>query len=111
MKRWHALALPHIETKGLTETWIDFLQAWPRVKSPKGAKMATIMEKALQAPMPKAAERYEEEPIRRLVALCRQLDRGRAEARSSSCVARPACCLGCLTCRRIGGCFSWTTTR
>ena len=37
--------------------------------------MATIMEKALQAPMPKAAERYEEEPIRRLVALCRQLDR------------------------------------
>ena len=37
--------------------------------------MATIMEKALQAPLPEVAGRYEDEPIRRLVALCRQLDR------------------------------------
>ena len=37
--------------------------------------MATIMEKALQAPLPEAAGRYEDEPIRRLVALCRQLGR------------------------------------
>ena len=75
VKRWHTLALPNILTREFTETWIDFLQAWPRVKSPKGAKMAAIMEKALQLPMPKAAERYEDEGIRRLVALCKQLDR------------------------------------
>ena len=75
VKRWHTLALPKILTREFTETWIDFLQAWPKVKSPKGVKMAAIMEKALQSPMPKAAERYEIEEMRRLVSLCRQLDR------------------------------------
>lgn len=73
VKRWHALALPYIATKEFTETWIDFLMAWSRVKIPKGATMTSIMQRALEAPLPKAAERYDEEPIRRLVALCRQL--------------------------------------
>jgi hypothetical protein len=73
VQQWHALALPNIGTKEFTETWIDFLQAWPRVKIPKGATMVSIMQKALEVPMPKAAERYEGEPIRRLVALCKQL--------------------------------------
>ena len=31
------------------------------------------MQRALEAPLPEAAKRYDEEPIRRLVALCRQL--------------------------------------
>jgi hypothetical protein len=75
VKRWHTLALPNITTKEFAETWIDFLQAWPRVKIPKGATMMSIMRKALECPMPKAAARYEEEPLRRLVALCCQLDR------------------------------------
>jgi hypothetical protein len=73
VKRWYALALPDISTKEFTETWIDFLKAWPRVKIPKGATMASIMQRALEAPLPKAAERYAEEPIRQLIALCRQL--------------------------------------
>ncbi len=74
VQRWHTLALPYIQTKEFTETWIDFLRAWPGVKKPKGITMANIMDKAMRA-MPKAARRYEEEPIRRLVALCRQLGR------------------------------------
>ena len=48
--------------------------------------MATIMEKALQAPMPRAATRYEDEPIRRLVALCKQLHvEGKGEPFFLSC--------------------------
>jgi hypothetical protein len=73
VKQWHTLALPHIETKDFTETWIDFLQAWPRVKIPKGATMEAVMQKALELPPPKIAEQYEDGPIRRLIALCRQL--------------------------------------
>ena len=75
VQRWHKLAMPIIKTKEFSETWIDFLQAWPRVKIPKGATMTTIMQKALEAPMPPVAERYEEERIQRLVALCYQLGR------------------------------------
>jgi len=70
---WHSRALPNIETKGFTETWIDFLRAWPRVRSPKGAAVAAAMQRALRAPMPRAAEQYEEEPLQKLVMLCRQL--------------------------------------
>jgi hypothetical protein len=75
VERWHTRALPYIRTKSFTDTWIDFIHAWPVVKIPKGATMASIMQKALDGPMPKVAEQYEDGPIRRLVALCHQLDR------------------------------------
>jgi hypothetical protein len=75
VERWHALALPNIGTEPVEETWSDFVYGWSRVKYAKGATMEAVMEKALAAPMPKVAERYEGEPILRLVALCRQLDR------------------------------------
>ena len=90
VKRWHALALPYIETKDFSETWIDFLQGWPKVKIPKGVTMNAIMQKALESPLPQVAKRYEEEPIRRLVALCRQL--GQADGRTFF-----------LSCRTAGG--------
>ncbi len=42
-------------------------------ENPQGATMQTIMQKALTSRMPKAAQRYDDAGIRRLISLCRQL--------------------------------------
>jgi len=73
---WHQQALPVIETKPFEETWIDFLKAWPKVKFPKGSEpMALALEWARIAELPEEAYRYEQEPLRQLVSLCRELQR------------------------------------
>jgi len=71
--KWHRLALPHISTKPFSETWIDFLDSWQRVKFPKGVTMNVILEKAA-ATVPSCAmkAKYTTE-IRLLVSICRQL--------------------------------------
>lgn len=74
VRRWHQLALPVITTEPFEETWIDFLKAWPKVKFPLGADpMTDILQRAISNPMPKAAERYEQQRLRLLVSLCREL--------------------------------------
>jgi hypothetical protein len=75
---WHTLGVKGgvIGTEPFEETWIDFLQAWPKVKFPKGAEpMTKVFEMVKQAPMPRAAQRYEQGGLRLLVALCRELQR------------------------------------
>ena len=75
-KRWHELALPVICTLPFEETWIDFLRGWPRVKFPKGAEpLADVVARAMAAAVPDAAKRYEQRPLRLLVAICRELQR------------------------------------
>jgi hypothetical protein len=76
VKRWHRLALPVIGTKPFDETWIDFLRAWPRVKFPLGSEpVRQVFEAAKRTGTPKVAMQYEQEPLRLLVALCRELQR------------------------------------
>jgi hypothetical protein len=76
VREWHRRALPFIGTKPFEETWIDFLRGWPRVKFPKGSEpMALIFAKALEADVPKVAERYDRPELRLLVSLCRELQR------------------------------------
>ncbi len=73
---WHntGVAEKVIDTRPFEETWIDFLQAWPKIKYPKGAEpMVAILERAKQAPLPRAAEKYEQAGLQLLVALCREL--------------------------------------
>ena len=73
---WHQLALPVIGTKPFEETWIDFLKGWPRVKFPKGSDpMAEALANAVAAKLPEAAVVYEQEQLRLLVSLCRELQR------------------------------------
>ena len=31
VEQWHARAIPAIKTKEFIETWIDFLEAWPKL--------------------------------------------------------------------------------
>ena len=73
---WHRLALPAISTKPFEETYADFISAWPSVKFAKGADPITdIWKQAMQRGLPAAALDYDGDEIRRLVALCRELQR------------------------------------
>lgn len=76
VRQWHKLSLDKITTKPFTETWIDFLKAWPRVRFPKGEEpMTAILERAVQQPLPEVAQEYDQDKLRKLVALCRELQR------------------------------------
>ena len=82
VRRWHELGLAKgvIGTKPFEETWIDFSQAWPKVKFPKGEEpMAAIFRRAQEAELPHAAQKYEQEGVRLLLALCRELQRASGE--------------------------------
>jgi len=79
VQQWHRLSVEKIKTKPFTETWIDFLKAWPRVQYPKGADpMTVIFERAAQQTLPDVAEDYDQDALRLLVALCRELQRSAA---------------------------------
>ena len=73
---WYQQALPVIATKPFEESWIDFLKGWPRVKYPKGSEpMVEILARVEIAECPKEAAGFEQERLRRLVCLCRELQR------------------------------------
>jgi hypothetical protein len=75
-RRWHEQARPMIRTQAFEETWIDFLYAWPRVKFAKGAEpMVEVMERVRLADAPVEALQFEQEEVRLLVAICRELQR------------------------------------
>ena len=74
VQRWHELAKPVITTKPFEETWIDFLKAWSNVKFPKGSEPLTIaLKAALESLAPKVAAQFEQQQLRLLVGLCREL--------------------------------------
>ena len=65
-----------IKTVGFEETWIDFLKGWPKVKFPKGLEpMIAIVQRAKLSPLPQCAKQYDDDGIRLLVAVCRELQR------------------------------------
>ena len=71
VKEWHKRALPNIGTKEFEETWIDFLQAWPKIRWQKGTKpMSEIFEKAKTTSVPEFALRYDNPKLRLLVVWC-----------------------------------------
>jgi hypothetical protein len=81
VQRWHQLALPVIRTKPFEETWLDFVEGWQRVKFPAGTgPLEALWSKALAEALPPAAMVYEQEGVRRLVALCNQLQRAAGQA-------------------------------
>lgn len=76
VRQWHQQAKPFIGTPDFEETLIDFRKGWAKVKHPRGMEpMAEIVAKAFAAAVPEVAEKYESEPVRRLTALCRELQR------------------------------------
>ncbi len=74
---WHKAAAANISGEhGPDETWADFIHAWGAVKYPLGAgPLAEALAAADGTDMPACAEQYANETTRRLIRLCRELQR------------------------------------
>jgi hypothetical protein len=80
VQEWHRLALPVIRTKAFEETWLDFQVGWGKVMFPAGAgPLDLVWARALAEAPPPAAAAYGQDGVRRLVALCYQLQRHAGE--------------------------------
>jgi hypothetical protein len=76
VRSWHQAALPIIGTKPFDETWLDFAEAWDKVKFPKGqGPMCMIFSRARDADPPPVAAEYETSGVKLLIRLCRELQR------------------------------------
>ena len=76
VQRWHTLAKSRMRTKAFEESWFDFCEAWPKVKFPKGKEPIVMMfSQAIENELPEVAKQYEQQELRQLVALCRELQR------------------------------------
>ena len=74
VREWHRQALPKIRTKEFDETWIDFLVAWDSVRFAAGQEpIHALYQQALERDVPRGALQFDDERIRRLVGLCREL--------------------------------------
>jgi hypothetical protein len=95
VRRWHRLSTEAgMIDASFDDCRIAFLQRWSKVKFPLGAEpMSIIFRKACTAPLPKCAERYDSEPVRLLVRLCRELQKAKDEANDEPF---------CLTCAEAG---------
>lgn len=82
VKEWHRQALSTIATKHFSETWENFTYAWPRVKHPagQGVVQAAFARASKRKPPKLAVKMYgPDDPAVKLAALCRELQRGRAD--------------------------------
>jgi hypothetical protein len=71
---WHRRALPVIRTKPFTDSWADFIEAWPRVKFAAGKGVIAAFNRAVEREPPrKVAELYTEPSVHLLASLCREL--------------------------------------
>jgi hypothetical protein len=74
LEEWHAMALPNVRTKRLSESWADFESAWQLVRYPIGSGSAVYaMECAMAKELPLRALAYKRREKQILVALCSQL--------------------------------------
>lgn len=71
--QWHTLALPFVRTKPFDETLSDFIRSWESIKFPMGQSLSAAVAKADAEPFPSEADLYHEPELRRLVAICAQL--------------------------------------
>jgi hypothetical protein len=67
VRDWHSIALPNIKTKEWDETWVDFQDAFSRVRRPVGATLKKI-DAAAKVQTPIGADANA-----RLVELCRAM--------------------------------------
>jgi hypothetical protein len=73
---WWKESLPFLEAKDFAVTWGDFCRAWDSVKFEIGdGPMAKIMEEIAELPLPAEADVFETPGIKKLVALCEELQR------------------------------------
>jgi hypothetical protein len=76
-RRWFDQAVPHMTTKSFLESYVDFKEAWDKVRFHKGVEPVNlIFAEAVKTDPPKCAEPFADEPkVVLLIALCRELQR------------------------------------
>jgi len=81
VKQWYEAAEPRVSGEhDFAETWAEFVYGWPRVKKPKGdGAMVEAMKRADAAAPPQCVIELGSNEVRRLVALCRELQRNAGE--------------------------------
>jgi hypothetical protein len=78
VRRWFDMAKPKIGTQAFSESWSDFVHAWPRVKCPLATNaLAAAWASVRAGALPPIAEEYDEPKIKLLVGLCWHLGQGR----------------------------------
>jgi hypothetical protein len=75
VEQWFQLAHGVIGTKSLAVCWKDFKRQWKLAKVPAGQGFDAAIARILCEALPPEADRYEEEAVRRLVAVCAGLQR------------------------------------
>jgi hypothetical protein len=70
IEQWFQLAQHVITTKSLEACWKDFKRQWKLVKVPAGQGFDSAISRILTQPYPPEADEYEDEPTKRLVAVC-----------------------------------------
>ena len=76
LRAWHQVALPNLGTKDFDETRIDFLKGWDKIKYPHGTgPFLEAMQRLDTTELPRCADRYDDVNKRRLVGICRELQR------------------------------------
>ncbi len=69
VEAWHRRALPVIGTKPFEDSWVDFLRAFPKVRSPLIDVVVEVASGLDELPDPSICERYESPQCRRLIKL------------------------------------------
>lgn len=76
VREWHRRALPSMRTRAWETTWLDFVEGWDKVRTPKGQEaIRMIFARLATLPPPAEAEEYDRPELRALVSLCRELQR------------------------------------
>lgn len=75
VREWHQQALSIIGTKPFEDTWSAFVRGWGKVKYPQGEILAALLARADASADPAVAMQYDSPGMRRLVRLCRELQR------------------------------------
>jgi len=75
VRHWHRLARPVIRTKDWNTSWVDFVDAWERLRYPiRDCPALELAPPWLLDDAPEQVLGYADEPTRRLFKLCRALD-------------------------------------
>lgn len=76
LRRWHERALPTIGTEYFDDTLYDFLRGMENARLPLcDNALEIVLERAERAGTPPEAEQFENPQVRRLAALCKELQR------------------------------------
>jgi len=77
VRRWYDMAKEKIGTQSFSESWSDFVHAWPRVKKPLSTNaLAAAWDAVQEGELPPVAQGYDKEEIQSLIGLCWQLGEG-----------------------------------